>query len=409
MALDHDALNALKLPRTETGATPARASRWPKLPSKRLWIGVIVILVVVGFMFKPRSYTVTETQVLTPPSTNRPTVLNASGYVIARRLATVASKVTGRLVEVRVDEGMNVKEGQVLARLDPATVQAALTQALAGADSAQKALREIEVRLQDATRNAQRQQELLNRHLVAQSVADTATADMNALSARLHVQQAEVSVAEAAVKARRQDLEDLTIRAPFDGVVITKDAQPGEMVSPISAGGGFTRTGIATVVDMSSRELEVDVNESFIQKVHAGQPVEASLDAYPDENINAHVRTVVPTADRQKATVKVRIVMEHLSPKILPDMGVKVRFLAEDTVDATTATALVPKAALVTDAGQTIVFVLEAGKAHRRVVKLGPAFADDQLIIAGVKPSEHVIINPPAGLADGSVAQVASH
>jgi RND family efflux transporter MFP subunit len=360
-------------------------------------------------LFKPKAYTVSVAEVLPPPSSNRPTVLNASGYVIARRLATVASKVTGRLVEVDVDEGMIVKEGQVLARLDPATALMSLNQAKAQQAQAQSELKEVEVRLTDATRNAHRQAELLAKHLVAQSVADTAMADMNALNAHLIALEAQVKVADAAVKARGQDVEDLIIRAPFDGVVITKDAQPGEMVSPISAGGGFTRTGIATVVDMSSRECEVDVNEAFIQKVHENQAVEVSLDAYPNEALKAHVRTIVPTADRQKATVKVRIVMEQLTPKVLPDMGVKVRFLADDAINADHVQALLPKAALLTDHGQSVVYVVSNNKAHRQVVTLGPGFADDQLILSGVKPADQVIINPPSGLSDGASVQLASH
>lgn len=410
MALDRDALNTLKMNREPSQDRQPPASgrgMWgKKFPSKRVLVLIVVVLLVLGLWIKPSVYSVSETPVLAPPSSDRPTVLNASGYVIARRLATVASKVTGRLTEVNVDEGMSVKLGQVLARLDPSTVQAALNQALASQEAALQGLAEINVRLKDASRNAERQQELLARHLVAQSVADTAVADMNAYKARLVTQQAEVKVAEAAVNARRQDVEDLVIRAPFDGVIITKDAQPGEMVSPISAGGGFTRTGIATLVDMSSRELEVDVNESFIQKVHEGQAVEASLDAYPSEFIPAHVRTVVPTADRQKATVKVRIVLEQLSPKVLPDMGVKVRFLSDESVDAKQVVAMLPKAALVSDHSQTVVFVIDNGVARRRVVQLGPAFAEDQLIIAGVKPDEHIIINPPAGLADGAKVQL---
>lgn len=409
MALDRDALAKLKMSPETTTAAPRGFAWKPNFKAKRFWLALLVAALVLGMCFKPKSPTVSDAEVLPPPTANRPTVLNASGYVIARRLATVASKVTGRLVEVKVDEGMVVKEGQELARLDSSVAMMALRQAQAQREAAALALKETDVRLADATRNADRQSELLARHLVAQSVADTALADKNSLQAHLEQLKAELNVAQAQVNARQQDVTDLIIRAPFDGVVITKDAQPGEMVSPISAGGGFTRTGIATVVDMASRELEVDVNEAFIQKVHEGQAVEAALDAYPNEPIPAHVRTVVPTADKQKATVKVRIVLEQLSPKVLPDMGVKVRFLSDDAVHAEHVVALVPKAALVNDSGQTVVFVFQDGRAKRRVVKLGAAWADDQLILDGLAPKERVIVNPPQGLSDGSAVVVAAH
>jgi RND family efflux transporter MFP subunit len=396
MALDQDALSALKRSPL-SGLT--HHPRWQRLSRWRWPFAVLVLLLV--FWAKPWGHAplpVDVVAVSAPPASGRATILNASGYVVARRLATVASKVTGRVVEVNVDEGMQVAEGQVLARLDTATAAASRQVAVAEHAASEKALNEIAVRLQDAKRQLTRNQELLSRHLVAQSVADTSAADVDALTARLQQQQSQVAVATSLVRQRQQDLDDLIIRAPFAGVVITKDAQPGEMVSPISAGGGFTRTGIATLVDMASRELEVDVNEAFIHRVHEGQPVEAVLDAYPEESFAAHVIRVVPTADRQKATVKVRIGLERLEPRILPDMGVKVRFL-DVTADAYAhAVGSIPSEALVGDH----VWVVVAGRAHTRAVRVAASLGNDVPVLSGLALGDHVILKPSVALTEGA-------
>jgi HlyD family secretion protein len=213
-----------------------------------------------------------------------------------------------------------------------------------------------------------------------------------------------VSVAEAQLAVRRTDLEDTTIRAPFGGVAISKDAQPGEMISPVSAGGGFTRTGICTIVDMSSLEIEVDVNESYIGRVTPGQKVEATLDAYPDWKIPAHVITPVPTADRQKATVLVRIAFERLDPRILPDMGVKVAFLGSPAASAERAGAarlFVPRRAVRASAGEDFVFLCRDGVAVRRAVRLGAAQGDEIEVTSGLSAGDRVIVEGPETLADG--------
>jgi HlyD family secretion protein len=198
----------------------------------------------------------------------------------------------------------------------------------------------------------------------------------------------------------------MVVRAPFDGVAISKDAQPGEMISPISAGGGFTRTGICTIVDMSSLEIEVDVSESYINRVKPNQPVEAILDAYPDWRIPAHVITTVPTADRQKATVRVRIGFDALDPRILPDMGVKVSFFNErqpETTDAPVSPRLlVPKGAVRTDAGQSIVFVVHDDRAERRAVKVGATEGEQVEIFSGLKAGERIVVEGVGTLTDGA-------
>ena len=265
-------------------------------------------------------------------------VLNASGYVVARRMATVSSKVTGKIQEILVEEGMAVKKDQVLAKLDPVNMETVLTMAERELEASRRNLAEIEVRLADARRTLDRNETLVKQQLISESALDTSRAEVNALAARLEASKAQVKVAESQLAMRRIDYDDLEVQAPFAGVVISKDAQPGEIVSPMSAGGGFTRTGIATIVDMDSREVEVDVNEAYINRVKANQRVEATLDAYPDQPLAAHVINIVPTADRTKATVRVSIGFDKLEPQILPDMGIKVRFLDDVPVAATAPT-----------------------------------------------------------------------
>ena len=264
----------------------------------------------------------------TVPADGQPTVLNASGYVTARLQSTVSSKVTGRIIEVLVEEGMAVSEGQVLARLDDTTERSYLALAEAQLGAARGAQAELEVRYEEARLDLDRQRRLLEQRLIGQADLDAAQAEADSLRARIANQREQVVVAEREIDVRRTALEDTVIRAPFSGVAISKDAQPGEMISPVSAGGGFTRTGVCTIVDMSSLEIEVDVNESYINRVSPAQRVVANLDAYPDWEIPASVITTIPTADRQRATVLVRIAFDELGdPRILPDMGVNVAFL----------------------------------------------------------------------------------
>ncbi|HVS03715.1 MAG TPA: efflux RND transporter periplasmic adaptor subunit, partial [Thermoanaerobaculia bacterium] len=296
MTADTSRLHELKIDR---GAdADARPPRWP-------WaVAALVAAGAVAWWLLARP---TAAEVVTAPAvevdTHGPTaVLNASGYVTARRQATVSSKVTGKVTEVLVEEGMTVAEGQVLARLDPATGGAALRLAESQAAAAASALEETRVRIAEAGLELRRAEELAAQAVASQADLDRARAQVAALEARLAAQRDELEVARRQVALRRQDVDDLAIRAPFAGVVVSKNAQPGEMISPISAGGGFTRTGICTLVDMDSLEIEVDVNEAYIQRVTAGQPVEARLDAYPDWTIPAHVIAIVPAADRQKAT-----------------------------------------------------------------------------------------------------------
>ncbi|MPY90144.1 MAG: efflux RND transporter periplasmic adaptor subunit [Luteitalea sp.] len=388
-------------------------------PAWRGWMaGVVLVLVLAGvgwwWVTRTQAATVRTADVVArggAGSAEGQTVLNASGYVSARRRATVSAKITGKVVEVLVDEGMAVRAGQVLARLDDSMARAALALAEAQFGSAEKLLAESEVRLREAGLQLGRQQRLTKEGVVPQADLDTAQAEVDALRARIAAGQQEVAVARSQVDVRRTELADTVIAAPFSGVAITKDAQPGEMISPVSAGGGFTRTGICTIVDMSSLEIEVDVNEAYIHRVSPEQRVTAVLDAYPDWEIPGHVITTVPAADRQKATVLVRIRFDELDPRILPDMGIKVAFLQDPTESKTTEIrprTLVPKGALRSVDGRDVVFVVREGRAERRAVRVGTADGDQVEVLSGLNAGERVVIDGPADLVDGTTVEEVS-
>jgi RND family efflux transporter MFP subunit len=333
-------------------------------------------------------------------------ILDASGYVVARRQATVASKITGKMVELDIEEGDHVKEGQVIARLDDTNLRAALNAARAQLDYARSGLAETEVNLNNARRDYERQKSLLGGHFVSQSAVDNSQTSMDALAAQLATQHSNVEVAQRNIDLAQRNLDDTVVRAPFSGVVTVKAAQPGEIVSPISAGGGFTRTGIGTIVDMDSLEIQVDVNENFINRVQPDQKVTARLNAYPDWRIPGHVIAVIPTADRSKGTVTVRIAVDEKDPRVLPEMGVRVAFLGE-TPDTAGAAAAGELATLPSDAVQSsgsggVIFVVHDSTVERRAVKLGASTGDRVVVIAGVSPGERVAVGDFSRLKDGS-------
>jgi RND family efflux transporter MFP subunit len=381
---------------------------------KRWWIIVPVLLVIVAGI----AWAVTRSgavDVKVAPAravaagSGGGAVLNASGYVTARRQATVSSKVTGKVTEVLIEEGMQVKEGQVLARLDSSYPSRSVALARAEATAAASALEETRVRIREAQLDYDRANRLAQSEIASRADADRARAQLDAARARLNAQSDQLATARRQIDLQSQSLEDTIIRAPFDGVVVSKDAQPGEMISPVSAGGGFTRTGIGTIVDMASLEIEVDVNEAYINRVHPGQRVEAVLDAYPDWRIPAHVITAVPTADRQKATVKVRIALDQKDQRVLPDMGVKVSFITDEPAGAAQAAPMVevPKSAVRRDGEQDIVFVMKDGKAERRAVKVASSDGNNSRLASGVADAETVIVVAPPELKDGDKVKVA--
>ena len=330
-------------------------------------------------------------------------VLNASGYVTARRQATVSSKVTGKLVAVPVEEGMAVREGQVLARLDDSTVRSQLALAEARLGAARRAIAEQEVRLNEAQLNLARTRRLVEEGVVGAADLDTDTAEVDSLAARIALSREQVVVAEREIDVFRTQLDDMVIRAPFDGVAISKDAEEGEMISPVSAGGGFTRTGVSTLVDMDSLEIEVDVNESYINRVSDGQRVVAHLDAYPDWDIPGAVITTVPAADRQRATVLVRIAFDELDPRILPDMGVNVAFLEDEPPEPRTGATrlLVPAGAARSREDRDVVYVVRGDLVERRAVRLGANVGNQVEVVSGLTAGERVVVEGPEDLADG--------
>jgi RND family efflux transporter MFP subunit len=348
---------------------------------------------------------VVETAVARPATSGGPgSVLDASGYVTARRQATVSAKITGKVVEVLIEEGMRVSEGDVLARLDDTEARAQIALAQAQLVAARSQVAEVRAQLRQAERDHARQEQLYAKQLVSAQSLDATIAQRDSLRARLASTEEQIKVAEEAVAVSEVGLDNTVIRAPFSGIVVAKSAQPGEMISPVSAGGGFTRTGIGTIVDMDSLEIQVDVNESYINRVTPGQPVEAVLNAYPDWRIPGEVIAIIPTADRSKATVKVRIALKQKDPRIVPDMGVRVGFLDARSAPSghPVAGVLVPAEAIRTEDGHPVLFVYAGGKVERRRVTLGPDVVGGQrLVSSGLRDGERVVVAGPPSLRDG--------
>ena len=335
-------------------------------------------------------------------------ILDASGYVVARRQATVASKITAKMVELDIEEGDHVKAGQIIAKLDDTNIRAALNQAGAQLEYARASLTETEVNLANAQRDYGRQKSLLQGHFVSQAAVDNAQTSVDALRAQLATQRSNVDVVSRAMSVAQRNLDDTIVRAPFSGIVTVKAAQPGEMVSPVSAGGGFTRTGIGTIVDMDSLEIQVDVNENFINRVRPSQPASAKLNAYPDWQIPAHVIAVIPTADRSKGTVTVRIALDQKDARILPEMGVRVSFLDNPSQQSGGKPAGVnlPSNAVQGSGAAGAVFILHGDTVERRAVRLGAGGGDKITVLAGLSAGERVAVGDFTKLVDGAKVRV---
>jgi RND family efflux transporter MFP subunit len=388
---------------------------------KRLMYAAIPVLIFAGivaaaYAFRSQKPVVEVATASKPEAGGRQALLNASGYITPRRRATIAAKITGRVTGVFFDEGTRVAEGQLLATLDDSDVKRSLDSAKADRDASQAAIADFEVQLKNAQILLHRAEQLQKAGVQTQEALDNAATAADSLKAKIELAKQQVAASEAKIGMAQQAVDNCTIRAPFAGIVVSKDAQVGEMVSPNSAGGGFTRTGIATIVDMHSNEIEVDVNESYIARVENGQLVTATLDAYPDKQIPSKVRTVIPTADRQKATVKVRITIIDLDKYnfILPDMGVKVAFLDNEQPAAKDkgkekgpqAVAFIPKGAVRSDSNASYVFLVREGKVERRAVSVGQDRGTDVAVIAGVLPGDSLVVKGPESLRDGDKVEI---
>lgn len=394
-------LDELKIDRNATRVDSARPLKWFLL---------IAILGGIGFVawyFEfPRPAQALEVRTILAQAPSAPgaqnSVLDATGYVIARRMATVSSKVTGKVMEVLIEEGMVVEEGQVLATLDDSINRAQLALAESQVSAARAAIAELEVQLQQAELDLSRTSDLAARDLASQADLDRTRLTVEGLQARIDRSRRDIEVAERSTEIQRQYLDDMQIRAPFAGVVIAKAAQPGEMISPVAAGGGFTATGICTIVDMESLEVEVDVNEAYINRVYPGQPATITLNAYPNDPYQAEVIAIIPAANRNQATVRVRVGFLERDTRVLPEMGVRVSF--QDGNASQTAVAdmppgvLVPASAVETSGEARYVWVVQEQQVSRRSVEVGTSSGQQVQILAGLESGERVVRNLDAGL-----------
>jgi RND family efflux transporter MFP subunit len=401
-------LRQLKIDHGHREAVGSAPLRWP-------WIagGVVLVLLALGvggwWMFAHRALPVLTVAAQAPGNGDAGAVLQATGYVTARRQATVSAQITGTLTDVLIEEGDHVTKGQVLARLEDSAYRANLDAAQASARAAQAQVTQLQAQLAQARHDAARQDALVGRGLVAKQAAEQAHTQVDAFAAQLNAQRRQAEAAQAQAQVAQVNFDYTVVRAPFDGVITDKAAQVGEIISPLSAGGGFTRTGVGTIVDMDSLEVDVDVNEAYIGRVKADMPAEAVLDAYPDWRIPAHVIAIVPAADRGKATVKVRVALENKDQRIVPDMGVRVSFLEAQRKATAQAPrgALVPASALVQRDGRTVVFTVSDGKAHQQAVTpAAQSYGDQRLLPEGVRVGDVVVDKPPAELRDGSAVDL---
>jgi len=396
--------------RIDRDAEPAGAAS-----GRRSWIigGVVALIVLLGggawLALSARGALPVHTALAQPLAGGGgagASVLDATGYVTARREATVSAQITGKVTAVLFDEGDHVSAGQVIARLDDTAQKATLAQAQAQLQSARAVLEQDKAQLAQYVRDRARNEDLVKRALVSQQALEQARTQVDTQTALVESQREQIDLAEANVRAAQVQLDYCTVHAPFTGVVIAKAAQVGEIVSPLSAGGGFTRTGIGTLVDMDSLEIEVDVNEAYINRVEPGQPVESVLNAYPDWRIPSHVIAIIPTADRSKATVKVRIGFDVKDARIVPDMGVRVSFEEKarpgETAQRRPRGVLIPAGALRKDGSEDVVYVLKDRHAQRRAVTLGAPSGDSRQVLGGLSTGESVIIDAPAGIKDGA-------
>jgi RND family efflux transporter MFP subunit len=408
MSKPADLLRELRIERDEPAQETSRRKLWIALGTAA---GLLVLALLGWFLFARNAGPEVRTAqaVAIGSGSGAGSVLDATGYVVARRMATVSSKITGKVKSVLIEEGQRVTEGDVMATLDPVDAEAQRALAEAQLAAARSEIGSVQAELKDAEQNAVRMENLVAQKLVSTSQFDQAIAQRDSLRAQLATAQQNARVASRQLRIVEQDLDNTIVRAPFSGVVIAKAAQPGEIVSPLSAGGGFTRTGIGTIVDMDSLEVEVEVGEAFIGRVQPRMPVESTLNAYPSWQIPGEVIAIIPAADRGKATVKVRIALGLKDPRIVPDMGVRVSFLeAARASDAPERKAgvMVPAAAIVSREGANVAFVVVGETVEQRPVTVGRSLGGDREVLDGLVGGDSVVIDPPGALTDGSRVRV---
>ena len=404
-----DLLKSLKIDRS---APP------PPTSHKGLWIGLGVAAVVVlgagGAWLalgrdKGVEVQVADVLAIGNDGAASASVLDATGYVVARRMATVSAKVPGKVREVLIEEGQRVEPGQVIATLDPIDAEQQRTLSASQLQAARSQAAGVQAQLKEAEANAARLGALVGQKLVSRAQYEQAIAQRDSLRAQLATAQRNAQVAADGLRISAQGVDNTIVRAPFAGVVIAKAAQPGEIVSPMAAGGGFTRTGIGTIVDMDSLEVEVEVGEAFIGRVKPGMPTETVLNAYQDWKIPGKVIAIIPAADRGKATVKVRVGIDAKDARIVPDMGARVSFLEEaKPVQADVKPGvLVPAAAIVERDGKDVAFAIDGEAVQQRTLKLGRTLGDDREVLEGLNGGDAVVLDPPEQLADGSRVRIA--
>ena len=408
MNANADLLKSLKIDRSA-----------PPPPSRKgLWIGLgaaaaVLLLALAGWLLfargKAPQVQVAAVAAIGGGNGGAASVLDATGYVVARRMATVSAKITGKVRDIRIEEGQHVAENEVIATLDPVDADQQLALARAQAAAARSQVDATAAQLRDADANAARLSVLAPQQLVSKAQRDQAVAQRDALRAQLATARNNARAADDSLRIAEQGVDNTIIRAPFAGVVIAKAAQPGEIVSPFSAGGGFTRTGIGTIVDMESLEVQVDVGEAYIGRVQPGMPTEATLNAYPDWKIPGKVIAIIPTADRGKATVTVRVALDSHDPRIVPDMGVRVSFLeqAAPREQQRKPGVLAPAAAIVQRGGGDVAFVLDGERVKQHALQLGRTLGDDREVLSGLSAGDQVVLDPPEKLADGAKVKVA--
>ena len=404
-------LNQLRIDRSEPPSSGGHGKWWATAVA-------VIIIAASAFWYLTRSTGVPITTAVaqaaaggTSGASAGPSLLDASGYIVARRRATVSSKVTGKVAKVMLEEGQRVESGQIIALLDDSNWRAALSQSKAQLQQAEANVASAQTAFDDAKPIFDRAEKQKAAAVISAQSFDESHAQFNVAHNNLLVSQRGLEAARAGVEVAQRSLEDTVIRAPFAGIVTEKAAQPGEMVSPVSAGGGFTRTGIGTIVDMESLEVEVDVSENFINRVRPQQPVTIKLNAYPDWDIPGSVIAMIPTADRAKATVKVRIAIGQKDPRIIPEMGARVAFLSDNDQKASDAKSpvagvIIPADAVSTSGTASIVFVVHGSTVERRAVRLGAKISSGQIVNAGLEPGNVVALGDLSKLSDGARVRI---